>query len=325
MASESAADQVFTTQALSERILASLEPGERRAIGVAACACRGLRDGARGVMAALEVRELPHTAVALAGGSPGDFWRFCEASAGTGMPSVPPHERVWAFKSLTFVLQLRREDGRLFFTATAQPTRAVERRRAKAGVSPVTFVGAFAPGVPARFAKTDTASLSVLRSADGATTKARVFVNLPRQRIVRSIYGDFDDEPASDLSDLSDHTSDEDPDVENDDFAAMHWQSEVTRFEPRTLFFVTPQSALPHFYVECRHPPEQPYFGDYHQTDTVCTLACAIEGAEGAAAVVSATLQFCCGRPREAEEDGGGSAPVTPLQLTSLLKQLDWE
>jgi hypothetical protein len=314
-----------------------LEPGERRAIGVAACACRGLRDGARGVMAALEVRELPHAAVALAGGSPGDFWRFCEASAGTGMPSVPPHERAWPLDSLTFVLQLRREDGRLVFTATAQPqsTRGHERRRTGDVVNvvdPVEFVGAFAPGFEARFEKTDTASLFVLRGgAGGATTKARVFVNLPRQRIVRSRVTEdllrHDDEHASDFGD---HSSDDEVKVQpnnNDIIDAMHWQPEVTRFEPSTLFFVTPQSALPCFYDETytSTDPRSDFYGCFICNDTVCKLECAVEDAEGAAAEVSATLEFRCGRPRMLENEGGGDALLTPLQLTLLLKQLDWE
>lgn len=241
------------------------------------------------------------------------------------MPRAPPEERAWPLDSLTFVLQLRRAGCRPFFTATAQPqsTRLPGSPWLGDVVGPVTFVGAFVPGVAPRFDKLDTASLFVERM--GAKRVACLFLDLPRQRILRfgQLYGD------EDASDFGSHTSDEeldDPDDEEDDATtALHWQPQVTRFESRTLFFVTTHDGLPPVFHEIPEIPGTDIFGCFFRNDTVCTLSCAIEGAEGAAAVVKATLGFRRGLPRVSEDyGGGGSNPLTALQLTGLLQQLEW-
>jgi len=330
MAAQSAAEQVLSTTALCERILASLEPGERRAIGVAACACRGLRDGARAVMTELQRREMPHAAAQGNGASASLLWRTFQAAAAACIPRVAPEGRVWALSSLTFVLELRRADGTLLFTATAKPLSAQGRPRAKLNVGSVKFVGAFASGAAAaRFLKTDTASLFVERKKGAAGQPAMrvacLFSNLPRQRIFRYGWG-RDDE---DASDFGDHTSDEelgdDPESDNEYCDGEYWLPDVTRFEPRTLIFVTPRFALPPTFWEVDANPRAEYHGFYITNDTACTLACAVEEAEDGNAAVSATINFRYGKPHVSEDHGGGeNSPLTLLHLTALLKQLEW-
>lgn len=329
MAAQSAAEQVLSTTALCERILMSIEPEERRVIGVAAGACRGLRDGARAVMAELQRREMPHAAAQGDGASASLLWRTFQAAAAACIPRVAPEARVWTLSSLTFVLELRRADGTLLFTATAKPLSAQGRPRAKLNVGSVEFVGAFASGVAPRFEKTDTASLFVLRkkgaAVQSAVRVACLFSKLPRQRIFRDGWG-LGDESASDFGD---HTSDEElgdgPESDNEYGDGEYWLDEVTRFEPRTLFFVTPRFALPPTFWEVDANPRAEYHGFYITNDTACTLACAVEEAEDGSEAVSATLNFRYGKPRVSEDHGGGgNSPLTLLHLTALLKQLEW-
>jgi hypothetical protein len=53
MAELSAADEVLASEGLCASILLCLKPADRCAIGVAACACRGLAAGARLALAKL--------------------------------------------------------------------------------------------------------------------------------------------------------------------------------------------------------------------------------------------------------------------------------
>lgn len=337
MADESQADQVFATKALSEHILSflvSFEQGwlDRRAVGKAACTCRGLRDAARAAMAELQRRELPHAAAQGDGASASSLWRSFQAAA-VAWTLEPWEDRVWPLDSLTFVLQLRRADGQLFFTAAAQPAQTVlpGYQPVEVVVRPVKFVGAFVPGAAARFEEKDTASLFVKRATvrgGPATRVACLFFMLPRQRIPRDNWSDEDDDDSDVVYTLEQQLLREDDAArDREDSYAFRWQPAVTDFEPRTLFFVTPRNELPRTYneIDTRRDPRGAHaYGTIDRVDTVCTLACSIGGAEHSAdAQVHASLSFLCEVPLWLEHYEG-KASLNLLQLTELLTKLEW-
>jgi hypothetical protein len=144
-----AAAHVFAVPALCTRILMSLKPEERRAFGVAACACRGLAAGARSALVTLQQRELPHAGRA---GRASGFVEGFAAAAAACEAQTPPAQRAWRLKTLTFVLQLRRADWQLVFTAVAQPTPRLvapqpgQGARQRRLVKDMEFRGAFCAG-----------------------------------------------------------------------------------------------------------------------------------------------------------------------------------
>lgn len=338
MADESPADQVFSTKALSEHVLSFLscfEPAERRAVGKAACACRGLRDAARAAMAELQRRELPHAAVPGDGASASSLWRSFEAAA-AAWPFEPWEDRAWPLDSLTFVLHLQRADGRLFFEAAAQPEWTVLRGyRPEVVVKPVEFVGAFVPGAAPRFEQSDTASLFVKHAAVRGGRAARVAclsLKLQQQRIPRENWYWSDEDDDSDVYTLQQQlllrSWNEDEEYRDQaDSYAFRWQPAVKDFEPRSLFFVTPHKELPRTYNAISTPRDCPRchnFGSFDRVDTCYALACSIGGAEDATdAQVHAALSFLCDVPL-ALDDYEGNAPLNLLQLTELLTRLEW-
>lgn len=342
MAQLSAADEVLASEGLCASILLSLKPADRCAIGAAACACRGLATGARLALAKLQELELPRDA-------PQGLAKACVAAFEA---RARPKVRVWTLGAHTFVLQLRRKDGRLLFMASAQP-----RVRERNLVDDILFSGAFARGFSADttlFEKTDTATLYVLRpGAHGDTSVACLLADVTRQRKERSICDEFDfrdldeledaralargnaapsGEAAADADDddddddegYSSHSSDEPFSMNEHPTMAYYRQPEVTRFEPRTLFFVSPDKghkALPGV--------PQPAYGHEMEgicyvDDAWCTLKCVIGGSDEASAAVSASLRFCTG-PTCEEADLHGM-PQNEAQLKKMLSssKLDW-
>lgn len=179
MAELSAADEVLASAELCSHILLSLKPAERCSIGVAASACRGLAAGTRLALAKLQELELPR------GAPPG----LAKACAAAYEARARPKVRAWTLGAHTFVLQLRRKDGRLLFTASAQPRLRVRN------LDDILFSGAFAPDFSAGktlFERSDTATLYVLRSgAHGDTSVACLLADSARQRKERS-YEEYD-------------------------------------------------------------------------------------------------------------------------------------
>jgi hypothetical protein len=238
------------------------------------------------------------------------------------------------------VLQLRRKDGRLLFTASAQP------RLRERNLDDILFSGAFAPDFSAGktlFERTDTATLYVLRSdAHGDTSVACLLADLTRQRKERfyvSDYLDLDqlkaarkdargnaaasgeeaDAGGDEDEGYSSHSSDEPPASERHLTVAKYRQPEVTRFEPRTMFFVSPEKAFAQV-IQVNYGRETGYY-----EDAWCTLKFA-RGDNAASAAVSARLRFRTGSlDYEGNRDREGR-PLTAGQLTKMLShwRLEW-
>ena len=257
----------------------------------------------------------------VAGGVSSGLHTFPAAAA--ACLSRGPYEE-WPLASLTFVLELRDADGQLFFTAASQPEyRLWEDSPAEIIVK---FAGAFTPGAGERFEKTDTASLFVKRGgADGVPTArvAYLFVDLPRQRIHRHVRRRVGGPEYVCAGYLSEDEAALDSAAAREIRDAAYWQPDATPFEPCTLFFVTRPNALPPTFSEPAH--YEPHVNPFRK-ETCCTLACAIEGPEDSAAVVSATLSFRCGLPRDLYDyvEGEGNRPMTTAQLVALFPQLHW-
>jgi hypothetical protein len=312
---------LLATLAGSERMLASLAEKrraveeERRAIYMVTRKYRAKRDAAR---AALEELRVLHAAALPAGARPALVRRVTQAGAAACVPRALPEAREWPFESLKFVLELRRADGRLLFTAAAQPEMAHEPMNI---VKPVTFIGGSEAGDPLRFLKTDTASLFVERAGAGASDEpARViFLDLPRRRMQRNVRPRIDGA----ASDSAGHSSDEELAADGD----RNWgpsQPPVTRFRSHKLFFCTPRNALPDTFFEVTRPALF-HFECFRQTASCCTLECAVNDGVNAAVAVSATLDFrCCYTPSPLNTFRYDS--FTPAQLTDLVTKLpsDW-